>query len=395
MKVDPDFYSLLTILIVSVLVLFFIYGKRNLRHQNLLSFGFLLRLFLLFADYYHWFPILHSGSDTEGFHRIALRNAHSLVKYVITNYTVFLTFVYEATDCSRLIAQFINVLLGIGIIVLVQQCMRMLKINKVTELTVVCVLVFLPNLTIFSAILLREAWVEFFVALSLYFFVKWFIYGNALNIVLVVVSMLTASYMHSGVIGLLVGYAIAFIAYNPKIQKATFSKTTVISLILLIVLSVGLSSHLELFTEKFASYDNLDDIVDIANSKGGGGADYLTWINTNSVTQSILLAPLKMFYFLFSPLPTEWRGMKDIVGFLIDGAAYMGLCYSIMKHKAQSKVHAKLKYFLLISLIAVTFIFAYGAKNAGTAIRHRAKIISVVLVIYALGNVEKKMIKEE
>ena len=169
MKVDPDFYSLLTILIVSVLVLFFIYGKRNLRHQNLLSFGFLLRLFLLFADYYHWFPILHSGSDTEGFHRIALRNAHSLVKYVITNYTVFLTFVYEATDCSRLIAQFINVLLGIGIIVLVQQCMRMLKINKVTELTVVCVLVFLPNLTIFSAILLREAWVEFFVALSLYF----------------------------------------------------------------------------------------------------------------------------------------------------------------------------------------------------------------------------------
>ena len=73
----------------------------------------------------------------------------------------------------------------------------------------------------------------------------------------------------------------------------------------------------------------------------------------------------------------------------------MGLCYSIMKHKAQSKVHAKLKYFLLISLIAVTFIFAYGAKNAGTAIRHRAKIISVVLVIYALGNVEKKMIKEE
>lgn len=105
--------------------------------------------------------------------------------------------------------------------------------------------------------------------------------------------------MHSGVIGLLVGYAIAFIAYNPKIQKATFSKTTVISLILLIVLSVGLSSHLELFTEKFASYDNLDDIVDIANSKGGGGADYLTWINTNSVTQSILLAPLKMFYFYF------------------------------------------------------------------------------------------------
>ena len=395
MKVDPDFYSLLTILIVSVLVLFFIYGKRNLRHQNLLSFGFLLRLFLLFADYYHWFPILHSGSDTEGCHRIALRNAHSLVKYVITNYTVFLTFVYEATDCSRLIAQFINVVLGIGIIVLVQPCMRMLKINKVTELTVVCVLVFLPNLTIFSAILLREAWVEFFVVMSLYFFVKWFIYGNALNIVLVVVSMLTASYMHSGVIGLLVGYAIAFIAYNPKIQKATFSKTTVISLILLIVLSVGLSSHLELFTEKFASYDNLDDIVDIANSKGGGGADYLTWINTNSVTQSILLAPLKMFYFLFSPLPTEWRGMKDIVGFLIDGAVYMGLCYSIMKHKAQSKVHAKLKYFLLISLIAVTFIFAYGAKNAGTAIRHRAKIISVVLVIYALGNVEKKMIKEE
>lgn len=390
MGVASDFYSLLTILIVSVLVFFFIYGKRNLRHKNLLILGFLLRLFLLFADYYHWFPILHSGSDTEGFHRIALRNVHSLVKYVITNYTVFLTFVYEVTDCSRLIAQFINVLFGMGIIVLVQQCMKMLQITKTRELIVVCILVFLPNLNIFSAILLREAWVEFFVALSLYFFVKWFIYGNAFNMVLVVISLLTASYMHSGVVGLFAGYIIAFIVYNPKKQKTTFSKVTVVSLIFLIVFGVGLSSYLGLFTQKFAQYDNLDDIIDITNSQGGGGSDYLTWINTHSVAQSLLLAPLKMIYFLFSPLPTEWRGVKDIVGFCIDGAIYIGLCYSIIKHKARSRVCVDLKKYLLIALVVVTFIFAYGTKNAGTAIRHRAKIISVVLVVYALGYIENK-----
>ena len=385
-----DLYSIITILVMSIGVFCYIYGKRGLEYRNLLFIGFALRMFLLFADYYHWFPILNSGADSEIFHRVAVNNATSMLKLSKGGYADFLTVVYRLTSCSRLIAQFINVLFGMGIILVIQQTVKMLSVDRRNELIVICVLIFLPNLNIFSAILLREAWVEYFVALSVLFFVRWFINGGALNIVLAIGAVLTACYMHAGVIGLLMGYIVAFITYNPASKQITFSKSTIVSLIFLVGLSVGLSGYMGFFTAKFAAYDSIEDIVAVTNKVGGGGADYLTWINSNSVAQSFMFAPLKMFYFLFSPLPTEWRGLTDIIGFLIDGLIYMVLCYGIVKYRADTLLNKQLKKYLIISLLVVVFIFAFGTKNAGTAFRHRAKIIPIIAVVFAISTIKTK-----
>lgn len=385
---EPDFYSLLFIFVASIFVTGYIFFLRPSRFSNLIFLGFLLRLFLLFADYYHWFPILNSGADSSVFNRVAIENQLMVVK--TGGYIGFLTEVYYLTDCSRLIAQYINVLFGMGVILLIQHCMSMLNVRSRSKTMVMCVLVLLPNLNIFSAILLREAWVEFFVALSVFYFIKWFLLGNGLNIFLVVGSVLTACYMHAGVLGLLVGYIVAFLTYNPRSKTVTFSRTTIISLILLFVISVFAMNYMKLFTGKFQNMESAEDLIEIANSTYGGRSDYLTWINVNSLWQTLVFAPLKMFYFLFSPLPTEWRGATDIIGFLIDGVIYLYLCYNIVLFKATNKLKSNLKKYLVTAITIVIFIFAYGTKNAGTAFRHRAKILPVIVLAFSLSSVKKR-----
>ncbi len=386
-SLNNDFYSLLLITIVSVLVFFYIYGKQGMSMtiRNLLMLGLLMRLTLLFADYYKWFPIFDSGLDSEMFHRVSAANVNAVNHYYRGGYTKFLTYFYILTDTSRLLAQYINILLSLGLIFLVIKSMNLLQIIKKKRVFVVTILCCMPTLNIYSAILLREAWVEFFVALSLYHFIKWYVRGTSSSILFSIASVLAAAYMHAGVIVIIFGYILAFLSYNPKTGKVTFSASSIVSLIFLAVIMLAASSYMDLFTGKFDKYESMDDIVAVTNKTGGGGADYLKWISTDSVAMSLAFAPLKMFYFLCAPLPTEWRGLNDIVGFLIDGAIYMYMLYCIWKFKPTNSFNYKLQRYLLAAFLITTFIFAYGTTNAGTALRHRNKLVSVAVLTFALS----------
>ncbi len=395
METTSDFASILCIFITSVGVICYIYGKRGLEFRNIILIGFVMRLALLFADYYGWFPILNSGTDTEMFHKVSAANVGQIVKTFRGGYTQFLTIIYTITGTSRLIAQYCNLLFGMGVILLINSCIDMIEVSKTNKKIAIYIVALLPNLNIFSAILLREAWVEFFVALSLYYFVKWFIEGRGVYVPLVMLSLLSAAFMHAGVLGLMLGYIVAFLTYNPKSCEFTLSQTSIVSLVFIGFILVGLSSRVDIFTSKFAGYQSIDDIIEITNGDVQGDSGYLTWINVNSIWQSILFAPLKIIYFLFSPLPTEWRRANDIVGFVIDGALYMGMFYAIIKYKTRNVINRYLKRYLLLSILFASFIFAYGTKNAGTAFRHRAKIVPVIVLLFALSPINDKYIKEE
>lgn len=381
---DVESYGFIVIMVHSAIVLLGLVIRQK-RYRNMIIAGFLLRLFLLFADYYHWFPILNSGGDTEAFHQIATLNVLSPEESItLTNYTTFLTFLYSITHSCRMIAQYINVLFGVGIILMLSEILQCLNVSKKAERLTLGAVVFLPNMIIFSAILLREAWVEFFVTASVLFFIRWFQSGKMTNIIMVIISLLNASYMHSGVLGLMMGYVVAFLTYNPRTHKVQLSASTIGCLCILAVSCILFLKQADLFTDKFQSFDfeSEDDFLNKINTTSGGGADYLTWINTDNFVVGLLFAPLKMFYFLFSPLPTEWRGLNDLIGFLMDGAIYMWLCWIIYKNQTKSHL-TLLKKYLTTALLVVTFVFAYGTSNAGTAFRHRAKIFPLLAVIFA------------
>ena len=174
LREDVEFYSLIFILVHVAFIIYYIVFTEG-KYKNILLLGLILRLVILFADIYHWFPVLHSGGDSEMFHKVALKNQICEEQVEMTYYSSFLTFLYSITYSSRIIAQYFNLLMGISILFIVRKIFDILDVDNKVALISMIILACMPNFVIFSGILLREAWVEFFVILSVYFFVRWFV----------------------------------------------------------------------------------------------------------------------------------------------------------------------------------------------------------------------------
>ena len=390
---DVEFYSLIFILVHVAFIIYYILFTEG-KYKNILLLGLILRLVILFTDIYHWFPVLHSGADSETFHAIAKANQIYDEQNKLTNYTPFLTFLYSITHSSRIIAQYFNLIMGMSILFIVRKIFEILDIDKKVALISILLLACMPNFVIFSGILLREAWVEFFVILSVYFFVRWFIGGNSLNIPLCMGSILLAAVMHSGTLVVIMGYILAFTSYNPSTGQVQFSSHSISFIIIATVMILLLGDSSDMFTGKFQSASSSDGLLATINADTTGDSAYLTWVKADSLWMGLVFSPLKMFYFLFSPLPTNWRGFGDIIAFIIDSSFYIFLCWNIARYYRFSNKFGNIKLFLLIGFSISVFVFAFGTYTAGTALRHRAKLLPMLTVLYAVSS-SSLNIKEE
>ena len=384
-----ELYSLLFILIHGICVLFILIVKGD-EYKHIFIIGFILRLFIMFADLYHWFPILHSGGDSESFNWIAVSNQTLTEKMFRTNYTEFLTVLYSFTHCSRYLAQYINVIFGISILLVSRQIFEKLGIRKEIIFKSLIFIALLPNLIILSGILLREAWVQYFAILSVYYFIDWYTSGKELSQLLSIVAVLLASYMHSGIIGLAVGYLIAYLTYNPRNESVQFSRESIIGIAVISISMLFLAGNSSMFASHFEGIDSPDRLNTMINSRVEAGSAYLTWLHSDNIVVSFLVAPLKMFYFMYSPIPLDWRGMGDIIAFTIDSSFYIYLTWYIFKTNIQNRNSQILKKYLLTGLMIVIFLYAYGTIAAGTAMRHRAKIFPILVITFAICENEQK-----
>ena len=218
--------DILFCIIASILLIASIYKKKE-NFSNIIFVGFVLRIALMIVDLYHIFPLLHSGMDSEGFDATARNNVKfPTSQQYYTNYSTFLTLVYRLFNGyhPRMVSQFINVLFGVGVLLVLRKCLNLTDIRYKAKRNAMLIVAFLPNMMILSSILMREAWVQYFTTLSLYFFLKWFFgKGRSGSICLSIMSCLTACYMHAGVIGLLPVFFIVFLSYDPMKQKIRLS----------------------------------------------------------------------------------------------------------------------------------------------------------------------------
>ena len=385
-----DYYistlDLIFLFSATFLLLLLILNSKKLWFRQFIALAVILRVVLLLCDMYHLFSIPNLGADSEFFHYLAVTNQNNAHPRYITNYSVFLTSLYSFTNSSRVVAQFVNVLFGIGVIIFSQKCLLLFNIEEHLVKVGTLILCFEPNLIIFSAGLLREAWVEFFVSVSLYYFLLWYKNNSQRNFLLSLIFLLLGSYMHAGVIGIAVGYFLVYTLYHRGDNSFKFNARSWFAIFAIIIFVIFLSQNMGVFGEKMAGMDaeNADEVIVARYEKSEiGGSDYLQWLPVTDFAGALLFSPLKMFYFLFSPVPWEWRGIQDLLAFVIDSGWYCILCWAIFRSKANSL--RTLKRGLILSLLCVVFIFGIGVSNAGTAMRHRAKILSLVVVTYCVS----------
>lgn len=395
---NHELFSIL-IIMLNIPVVLMVIAKFQKKFAIVLFLGFFIRIVFVLWDIYgrNIFSLPHSGGDTEFFLSTGVKIANNLSLLSETlyggMYSKLLGILFFVVSEERIIAQYINVLLGLTTIILVLKILKELNISTKIQMLSLILMTFLPHALIFSSILLREALVAFLVTFSFYFFTKWFKLNKIVYFLWAIIILLAAASFHSGVLGVIVGYIfmLTFYNYNQKKLIASLKSVVVFSIFITLMLLMNFIPLENVpFFDKFTQYaESTEDIYNIASGNESGGSSYLTGLTINSTIELILYAPIKMIYFITSPLPWDWRGALDIVSFLFDGILYLFLIlYPLLTYRKFVKADP-LTLGLFITLVSTILIFGVGIDNSGTALRHRYKIFYLSVIFFVLVHSNK------
>jgi len=390
--VDHEVVSLIIVLINSLIVIFYLSMRiKEKGYYILITIGYILRLIVLFLDIYGrgYFYIPHSGSDTEGFFAQGILISNDLSLFDKTNmgaYANLLGLFFYLFGDQRILAQYLNTLLGLGIIVIVYRILQQIEIENRTKKMVLCIIIFFPQAIIFSGILLRENLVSFGLIMMTYYLIKWYKKRGNGNIVFSILFFGIAVYFHSGVVVGFIPLAFMYTFYRHEHNSFKIDLRSILMLCLFIFVGVFLSvKYGDVIFNKFGNTDiTSDDFYKGMSSDVDAGSRYLNGLTYNSFYDILLYSPLKMFYFLFSPIPLNWRGFMDIITFLLDSCVYLVISVNLYKYRKLLRTDKPLFIILIFLLLLIVFTFAFGTVAAGTAVRHRNKIMAVLLVTWAI-----------
>jgi hypothetical protein len=395
--IEPDYemVSMFSVFIHSIIVLFILVTIPQ-PIRSILIWAFIARLIFLIWDIYarKIFILPNAGGDAGMYYGVAVRISENINLLTAPSragiFGKIMGILFFITGPQRMFAQYINVIVGLFVVITIYKMMCLLDIAAVVRKTILLIAAFFPNSLIMSAIFLREIIPTFLVALSLYYFLLWYKNQAISNIIISLIMLAVAAIFHSGVIGIFVGFAFFYLFYKKENNKFRFSTQTIVAFIVVGGLAYLTSTQFgDVMFKKFKGAEDLQDIYTQANSRLGESA-YLTGMTINNPVQFVIYGPIKAFYFLTAPLPMNWRGGMDIFSFFFDSLIYFITLWFIWKNWWAFKFQKPLIMGLIVTLVGVAFIFGIGVSNAGNAIRHRQKIIPLMLILLALMMDEKQ-----
>lgn len=309
--------------------------------------------------------------------------------YAIIIYTKIIGVIYFISGRVPLLVQFVNVVLGVFIVYYVYKTIIEFGATKRSAQIGSVITALFPTLCLYSAMTLRETFISFFTIVSVFYFFKWLNSGTVSKLILTAAFLLLSSALFGAMIVIGVVYAIFFIFYEVKtkrwrlISKQSVLGIFIISLVIMIIifnpfLMDKLPSDLRLiFSPGYMSYK----VTVVAE----GGAAYLVGFTPSSILDILLQSPVRMVYFLLAPFPWMISSPGQILG-LIDALLYLVLVfYSIRGLKYLKKYNNPAFWAIILMLLIIIGTFAWGVSNFGTAIRHRQKIVPLIIAVSSLG----------
>lgn len=378
---------ILSILIIIILVAISIFmiemNCKNQKVKNLFYLGLLLQLGIVVVDHFIIaFPTIEL--DPRAFERSGWYSYLFDVNIGRGKYNYWLINpIYKLLKIRvAIIFSAINIIFTIMININMYKIFTYLKTEKKILIQVMTILVLSPISLIMKAGIQREAIIILFVSYSLKNFIYYTFNKHGINIILAFLTIGLASLFHSGVIFLSCGYLVYLISGK--------NSNKIYQYFILIIIFILFLIFKDSLLYKVGGGD-VDKILAINNSTTlrEAGSGYLKNLTTTSIEQIFLFLPLFMFYFLFSPTPDMMRGMLDIITFALNSSIYIHfIIYSWIIYK---KIRKKLSYqeiriikALTVSLVFTIMVFSIGTRNAGTAMRHRDKILPFLAVCFII-----------
>ena len=285
----------------------------------LLAISFVIRILFMYWDRYyrHIFTFPNSGLDTGSFDWWARDFiANEMSGY--SGYAAVLGWIYKFYYPNPLWGQFINVIVSIIAILVFYKILCMLNIELKYKFYGILLICFLPNYLIMSSILLRESFIMTFLTLAIYFLLKWWYKDSWKYLIISIVYVLAATYLHSGTIAYAVAIFIVVAFGGNKQRQFKFKSSTLfVSIIAITFFMFIYNNYSDVFFGYMGGIESVEDVVQKSQTYSTGGSAYsVSIVDDDSILGLIVNSPIRMFYFLASPLPWDWRGVNDIIAFV-------------------------------------------------------------------------------
>ena len=387
-----DVTSIICCAIFTVLIVMIMRGVRlDFVAQKFIFPAYLIRISLLVVDYLEGDIIgkLLNIRDYKTFEAVALRYYKGDFSSGSTNYPYIMNALFHVFGPNTFINRLVNILLSVLTMIVMYKFLQEMQIEKKCRLLALAILSFSPYTIVYSILSMRESFYLFFITFSFCLFCKWKLTGNDKYIYYTIVSVAPVLYLHSGYISFPILYLFYYVFDKSKGNKkglfVIFIRITVCIAIIFFLSQLQSMHYLFRNGQKGLIYSIQTTYRQHSNQ--GGGSQYLSWMRASNPLQILLFTPIRMLYFLISPVIFDWRGAVDLISFLTDGLLHLTslVCTLIYMRRFKKGLfngnHGQQHYYICkwaILLICMTaLVFSWGVTTAGAAIRHRNCLIGI------------------
>lgn len=402
----PMLIKNLFLVITTSICLFFVWKENGELKWELaiLFLGLLGRIVFCYLDVFTEFRLPIGGSDDGiGFMERAIAYYHGDFSIQYTKYPYILNAIFQVTGINQYAAQYANILCWSFSAMILQKSCKRLEIDGILRLISLAIFAWLPTNIWITSILYRDAYIILLLFLSFYYLLVWMQDNKFYGILLSIAAVLLATLLHGGSILAIVPVIFAFVFYSQEKKQFCISKKSIIMAAFAIALLVVIFAVPQTRNIVLRKIPNMKGgLIEglnryLANKYDGSvaGSDYLTGRYLTGYFDLIPMTIQRMYYHTFSPTPDMWRGLTDVIAFFVSTAPiYLaGIVFwavSLFYKKADAY-----RLILFLEVFVTIGVYAWGNKNAGSALRHREKILGLVilLAIYSLNIIIQKRAK--
>lgn len=311
---------------------------------------------------------------------------------LFTRITAFIYFLFGVNPEQMYFYVFLSSLIVFNYIYLTS--IEILNDKKKAQIIALLYLIW-PIEFIHSITFLREMPIQLLFIMSIYYFVRFIKYRRIKYVIFAIVLISLAAMMHSGMIGVLLTYIFILIISSKK--RGIDSFNPIKFLIFILIVTTFLQSPISKpLTGKFGGVNSVNDVVE--NKFRDSGLDATTnYINhiPESTGGLILQFPYLFSMYSLSPLPWQVKNFSTLLAFFIEGIPRLFIVYMLIKYfikyKPKTPKEKQLKMTFMILILLTYLIFSLGTKSYGTAMRHRAKIFPLeIILVYSAININKR-----
>lgn len=390
---NNEVYSCLLICINTIIFLAYLstqFKQKEYVIYLIILVSYAIRLILIFYDTYVE-PL--ALSDIEEYRRGAeafFYTGKALYNGGQSNTVLFMGLFYKVFGVQRILLEYFVTIIMVFEGVWIYRFLSTFKVEMKLCALAVAWVQFSPMLIRNTCVVNRESFINICVFFSLVAFTKWYKSGKFLCAVESVAWVMAGCFFHAGIIGVAIGYIMAFILYSHQKHAFVFTWQSIAACALVaLMIALLYMGAFDIFMKKFTNLTLTKMLTNV--EKAEGGAYYNIGGDITTLWQMLLYTPIRALYFWCSPMPWDWRGLQDMAAFMCSSALYAYTFYIAVKGiRARKDSIQNLIAIYLLCLIVCGVIFGWGVKNAGTAMRHRDKFISIAAITLVLSMSNKR-----